>query len=569
MQAIARSLAERYPETNTNNGAVVVPLREEFVRDVRTSLWLLLAASLLVLFIACANVASMLLTRGIVRTREIAVRSALGASRRRVARQLFIEGFALSAMGSVLGVLIAIGAVRFLEILIPPTLAGAVQPSLDLRLLAFAAGATLLTGVIFGLTPLRTAFHFDFSQCFRGPAAVAGFRGRLRAALVSFETALAVVILATTGLIVRTILNIEAVDPGFRSESVLSLRLELPYTQYPTVERKVGFYREVLDRVRGLPGVVSAGFTTFLPQTNVQGANAVFVEGYEGKPDARSNPPILWRREVTAEYLETIRVPLHKGRWFAEQDDANRPLVAIISEGAANLFEGDPVGKRLRMGQDWFIVVGVVGDIREEGIAQPAQRPAVYTPANQIRQNWFFNPRDLAIRVQGDPTMIAQAVQREIWAINPNQTIARVQPLDAIRDQQTFERRAHASLLSTFSVLSVSLAALGIYALLTFLVEARKHEFGIRTAIGARMRDLVVPVFREAFSWIVVGVIGGLAFAMMVTRSLSTLLYGVEPTDPLTLSLSVLFLFAVGVVAACIPAWRAARVDPVIVLRHE
>ncbi|HYR90638.1 MAG TPA: ABC transporter permease [Terriglobia bacterium] len=567
VQTIARRLAETYPVTNRNYGALVIPLQQEFVGDARLSLWLLLAASVLVLAIACSNVANLLVTRGIGRTREIAIRSALGAGRHRVARQLLVEGVFLSATACAVGVLFAVGSFQFLDKLIPPALSGSVSPALDMRLLGFAVLVTLFSGIAFGLAPFRGTFRIDLSEAFRARNAGSAGRVRSRAFLVAFETALAVVVVASTGLVVRTMMNIRAVDPGFRPQNVLTLRLELAATQYPTVEKRSAFHQEVLDRVHALPGVISAGFTTFLPYTNFAGTTGFFVEGRRDIP-----PTVVYRRETSSEYLSAIGVPLLKGRWFTEEDDRNHPPVAIISEGAARLLDGDPIGRHVNLGNPggpWLTVVGVVGDMREEGVELPSRRAAAYTPYAQSQEVWFFNPRDLAIRVQADPMSLAAAVQREVWAINPNQTVSQIRTLETILEQQVSNRELQAALLSAFSLLSISLAALGLYALLSFVVEARKQEFGVRIALGATPRELIASVLHQSVLWIGNGALAGLAITLVVARSLSSLLYGVEPTDPLTLAASVLLLFGVGMLAALVPAWRASRIDPMVALRHE
>jgi putative ABC transport system permease protein len=420
MQTIAQRLAETYPEIKTQ-GAVVVPLQQEFAREVRTPFFLLLAASGLILAIACANVANMLVTRGVGRQREIAVRSALGASRLQVGRQLLVEGLLLSGAGGLMGVLVAVAAFQALEILVPPALAGAVQPTLNLRLLSFTLLVSFGTGILFGLVPLRQAWRFDLSKSLAGRTATAQSRDRSRAVIVSLQTALAVVVVASTGLMIRTILNVEAVDPGFRAEHVLTARLELSSTQYATVKDRVAFYRDILERIETLPGVVSAGLTTFLPYTNFGGTSELSIEGRPDVPDALR---MAWRRETTPRYLAAIGVPLLKGRWFSEQDHPDSTPVAIVSEQAARLFDSDPIGQRLRLGNGpWMTVVGVVGDIREEGLETAPQRPAVYTPYTQILRTWYFNPRDLVVRVEGDPTSFVPAVQQVIWSINPNQRV--------------------------------------------------------------------------------------------------------------------------------------------------
>jgi predicted permease len=563
VQTVAHRLSETYPATNKNYGAVVFPLRQDFVQDAQSSLWLLLAAGLLVLVIACANVANMLVTRGIGRSHEIAVRAALGASRVRVARQLIVEGLLLSIFGSIAGVSVALGTFRFLSRLVPPALAGAVAPSLDIHLLGFAVLVSVVTGITFGLVPLRQVY---ISHAFRGRA-VSVAHSRIRPLLVSLETALAIVVIASTGLVIRTILNIGNVNPGFNPDHVLTLRLELSPVQYPTVQSRVAYYRSILDHVEAMPGIVSAGFTTFLPYTNFGGTSGLFIEG---PPDPR--PPQTYRREVSPNYLATIGVPLLKGRWFSEQDDSNHPPVVIISEGTAKRFDGDPIGKRVRFGTaagPWSTVVGVVGDIREEGLQLPSQRATTYAPYAQTPSVWFFNPRDLAIHVRGEPASLVDALRREIWSINPKQTISQIRTLAAIVDEQVSDRKVQATLLSAFSLASISLAALGIYGLLSFAVESRRKEFGLRMALGAKNRDLVASVVRETLASIGAGAVVGLILATIIARSLTTLLYGVTPTDSVTLTGSVMILFAVGVLAACVPAWRATRIDPMIALRHD
>jgi len=566
VQTISKRLAEAYPRTNKDVGALVFPLRQDFVGEARTSLWLLLIAGQLVLLIACTNVASMLVTRGLGRSHEIGVRAALGASRMRVAGQLLIEGMLLSVCGTVTGVLFASAVFRYLGRLVPASLAGAVFPSIDTRLLIFAAVISIFTGVAFGLAPLREAFRLDLNRAFKGRAISIG-HGRARSVLVAMEIGLAIIVVAGTGLVIRTILKIQDVNPGFRADHVLTLRLEMSTVRYPTPQNRTAYYGAILDRLRALPGVVSAGFTTFLPYTNFTGTNGLFIEGRSERP------PVLYRREVTSDYLAAMGVPLRKGRLFSDQDDANHPPVAIISEGAAKFFDGDPIGKRVRAGATtgpWLTVIGVVSDIREEALELPSQRGTVYIPYEQSSSSIsFFNPRDLAIEVRGEPMNLAEAVKREIWSIDPNQTISRISPLEALVDQQISNRKLQASLLGSFSITATLLAALGVYALLSFAVEARRKEFGIRMALGAGSKDVIASVFGETVLSIVIGSAAGLALSIVMTRSMASLLYGVTPTDPVALGGSVLLLLAVAIVAAFLPAWRSTQIDPLIALRED
>ncbi|MGH9161958.1 MAG: ABC transporter permease, partial [Vicinamibacteraceae bacterium] len=545
MNTIARRLAEAYPKTNKDWGTVVVPLHGELVREVRTSFWLLVAASGLVLLIACANVANLIATRGVGRAREMSVRCALGASGWQICRQLLTEALVLSGAAGLIGILIAMAAFRALETLIPPTLAGAVHPTLNLRLLVFSLAVSLLTACAFALVPFRQTFRRDLTRSLSARD-VAGERpDRSRPVLVALETALAVVVVASTGLMIRTILNLEAVDPGFRSDHVITARVELSRTRYAEAEDRIAFYREVLERIHRLPGVVAAGFTTFLPYTNFSGTFGLLIEGRPDLPDAMK---ITWRREVTPRYFAAIGVPLIAGRWFTEHDDRDSAAVAIVSEQTAKLFPGEAIGKRLRFAGDdsWLTVVGVVGTIREDGLDTPSIHPTVYTPYSQSRQVWYFNPRDLAIRAYGAPTGLVAAVQREIWEIDPTQPLSRVQTLDAVVEGQLSPRKLQTTLLGVFAGLALFLAALGIHGVLSFVVAARRREFGVRIAVGAQASNVVVSVFRQSFAWIACGVTLGLAATVLATRALSSLLYGVTPTDVWTLSAAVLLLIGVG-----------------------
>lgn len=566
VQTISHRLSEEYPATNKNFGAIVFPLRQDFVRDVRVSLSLLLAAGLLVLVIACANVANMLVTRGIERIQEIAVRGALGAGRGRLARQLLIEGLVLSTCGSLLGILFAAGSFRFLSRLIPAALAGAVAPSLDLRVLVFAVLVSLGTGIAFGISPLRQVLTSDVTDAFKGRTISRGL-GRFRPVLLSAEIALAILIVASTGLVVRTLLNIGKVNPGFNPDGVLAMRLELSPVQYPTTQSRVIYYRTILDRVRTLPGVISAGFTTFLPYTNMGGTTGLFIDGISDPL-----PPQVYRREISPDYLVSIGVPLLKGRWFNEQDDSNHAPVVILSESAARRFDGAAIGRRVRLGAadgPWSTVVGVVKDIREEGLEIPSQRGTAYTPYAQTPSVWFFNPRDIALRVRGEPLGLADTVRQAIWSINSRQTVSQIRTLETVVEEQVSDRKLQATLLSAFSIASIALAALGIYALVSFAVESRRKELGIRVALGAENSNLLASVFRETVMSFGIGVGIGLGLATMLDKSLTTLLYGVTPTDPSTLAGSVMLLMAVGLAAALLPALRATQIDPMIALRQD
>jgi predicted permease len=375
-------------------------------------------------------------------------------------------------------------------------------------------------------------------------------------------------VLFSSGLMIRTVLNLQALDPGFRVDHVLTASVALTPTDYPTAERQEAFRREVLDRVRRLPGVVSAGFTSFLPYTLLIGAAPIAVEG---RPDPRDGSNVAIIRYVTPDYLRTLGVPLLQGRAFSDRDSGTAP-VALVSERVAAFFEGDPIGKRIGLGMSGrtsLTVVGVVGDIKGEGLETPNTRGTVYVPSAQLDNIGFFSPRALAIRTTSDPEALASAVQREIWAMNPNQPISNVRTLESIVDGQIAGRKVQTRLFTAFGTLALLMAALGIYGLLSFVVTSRTRELGVRTAMGAQRTDLVALIARESAVWVACGLVGGLVLALLVSRSMTSLIYGVEPVDWISLTSASSVLAIVAGLATLLPAWRATRVSAMAALRGE
>jgi predicted permease len=567
---IAGRLARQYPE-NTDASAVVVPLQDELSRDQRTSFLLLLGAAGLILLIACANVAGLLLTRGSSRDAEFAVRTALGASRRQLARQLIVEGLLLSGAGATVGVLIATNAFAILDTLVPEPLQGTIVTSLDFRLLLFGAAMALLTGIVFGLVPLRHAFQRDLRASLVARS-IWTTAGRRLHALVAVEVALGVVVLFSTGLMLRTIVNLEAADIGFGRENVLTARIEVSQGEYPTLQHRLTFQADLLERVGRLPGVVSAGLTTFLPYTETIGSAPLRVEG---RPDLLDISRQVYLRAITPGYLRALQVPLVAGRGFSGWDTAATERVAIVGEQVNAALGGDLIGRRIAFGlggSDWLTVVGVVGDIRYDGVDKANSRGALYVPAAQLREESgesFFVPRDLAVRTSGDPMTLAAALQQEVWAINANQPVADIRALDAVVDGQIADRRVHAGLFSIFAALALFMAALGVYGLLAFTVAARTRELGVRAALGARGGDLAGIVAKGSVRWVVAGLVVGVALAIGASRVMSSVIYGVAPLDWTSLIVSTVLLGMTGTGAAFLPVWRATRIDPVTILRSE
>jgi predicted permease len=551
-----------------------VPLQADLARDERRAFLLLLGAAALVLLIACANVAGLLLTRASSRDAEFALRTALGASRGQLVRQLLLEGMLLSGVGAVVGLVLATRSFDLLNTLVPDSLQGTVSMSLDVRLLAFGITVAILTGIVFGLAPLRQAFQRDLRPALGARTHSVAAAGRRLRALVAVEIALGVVVLFSTGLMLQTVLNLQRADIGFEKQNVLTARVELPEAEYPTVQHRLNFYDQLLERVAGIPTVVSAGLTTFLPYTETIGSAPLRVEGRSDLLDISRQ---VYLRAITPGYLRTLRVPLQAGRAFSERDTANTEPVAIVSEGVSAALGGDLLGQRVAFGlggTGWLKVIGVVGDIRYDGVDVADSRGALYVPAAQLQPARgglpsFFAPRDLAIRTTGSPMTLATTLQQAIWAINPNQPVADIRTLDALVDGQIADRRVQTSLLSTFAGLALFMAALGVYGLLSFTVAARTRELGIRSALGARGGELAAIVSRGSLRSVAAGLAVGIGLALAASRAMGSLIYGVEPMDWTSLVASTAVLGLVGIGAALLPVWRATRIDPVEILRAE
>ena len=573
LRVIAERLARQYPE-NRGASAFAVPLQADLSRNERTSFVLLLGAAGVVLLIACANVAGLLLTRGSSRDAEFALRTALGASRGQLVRQLLLEGIPLSGAGAMLGVLLATRSFDLLNTLVPDPLRGTVSLSLDLRLLAFSVSVALLTGVVFGLAPLRHAFQRDLGSALAARSRSTTAAGRRLRVLVAVEVALGVVVLFSTVLMLQTVFNLERADIGFEKENVLTARVDLSQVEYPTPQHRLNFYDELVARLEGLPTVVSAGLTTLLPYTETIGSAPLRVEGRTDLLDVSRQ---VYLRAVTPAYLRTMRVPLRAGREFSEREATNGEPVTIVSEGVNAALGGQLLGQRVAFGlggSNWLRVIGIVGDVRYDGVDVAHSRGALYVPAAQLQQvggafTFFFVPRDLAIRTTGNPMALATTLQQTIWAMNSNQPVADIRTLDALVDGQIVDRKVQTGLLSTFAGLALFMAALGVYGLLSFTVAARTRELGVRAALGARSGELVALVSRGSLRWVAAGLVVGVALALAASRGLSSLIYGVEAMDWRSLMASTAVLGLVGAAAALLPVWRAARIDPVVILRAE
>jgi len=588
MDAVAGQLAQEHQE-NSGLGARVVPLQDELVGGYRTGLLVLLGAVGFVLLIACANVANLLLARAATRRREFAIRSALGASRLRVVRQLLTESLLLSAAGGAVGMILAWWGVKLLLTLGPADLPRAAEISVDGSALAFTLLLSAGIGVIFGLLPARYTFKFDLSSAFKegGRSATVGRQGwLLRRALVVTEVAMSLVLLIGAGLLAGSFWRLLRVDPGFNPEKLLTIQITLPETRYPksAPHQAQAFYRQLVERLEALPGVRSAGATTSLPLAAGGWGKMLSIEGRPA-PTSMEAVPVVQYRQVTPNYFATLGVPLLRGRFITERDAGDSPPVALINEEMARrFFPGeDPVGKRMWMGPPenllppgalppgysfpLLTIVGVVKDVKHLGLSRQVG-PEVYIPHLQGSQE-TARGMFVAARTESDPLSFAAAVRREVAGLDKDQPIADLRTMEQRLAESLSSARFNMLLLSIFAGVALLLAAIGLYGVIAYMVEQRTHEIGIRIALGAHRRDVFRLIVGQGMRLAFGGIAIGLAAALGLTRLLSSLLYGVEATNPETFAAVALLLVAVALLACYLPARRAIKISPMAALRVD
>ncbi|MFL6333881.1 MAG: ABC transporter permease [Pyrinomonadaceae bacterium] len=571
LNLVARNLGQQFPENYPQSRAFsfsVRPLLEQVVGDVRPALLVLLGAVAFVLLIACANVANLLLARAAVREKEMAVRTAIGAGRGRIVRQLLTESVALSFVGGVLGLIVAVWGLDGLRALSPGNIPRLQNVALDGRVLLFTSAVTMLTGVLFGLAPALRASRVNLGETLKeGGRALAGGGGqRLRNALVVAEVALSLVLLVGAGLLIRSFMRVQQVEPGFDARGVASLRLSVggtPYQGEPSSE----YYRQLLERTRALPGVESAGLVTILPLGGGIGWGGVTIEGYVpagGQDEIQAD-----YRIAGVGYFETMRVPLKSGRYFDERDAEDAAPVAIIDESMARTYwpGADPVGRRLKTGGDdapWMTIVGVVGGVKQYALDTDS-RVTVYLPHGQNPSGTMY----LVARTEGDAGVLAPSLTKEARAIEPNVAVFDVKTMEG-RLSESLARRHFAMLaLGLFALVALLLAAVGIYGVMSYSVAQRTREIGVRVALGASRRDVLGLVLKRGMLLALVGIGAGLAGAFALTRLMSSLLFGVSAADPLTYVAISLLLGTAALLACYVPARRATKVDPMVALRYE
>jgi putative ABC transport system permease protein len=573
MNTIAARLQQQYPEQNTDLGAVVVPLHEHVVGDIRPALLILLGAVGLVLLIACANVANLLLARAAVRQKEIAVRVAFGASRWRLIRQFLTESILLATVGGVFGLVLSLIGIRLLTSFIPPNISQVKAITLDTRVLGFTLLVSLLTGVIFGLVPALQASMFNPNETLKegGRDSSAGNRGnRIRALLVIAEVAVSLVLLIGAGLLINSFMRLRSVDPGFKTENLLTMKIVLPALKYPDLAQRSAFYTDLLQRVEALPGVKSAAVTTNLPLYRQGNSVGTEIEGRPAPPPGQEI--IVVTRVVSPKYLTTMGIPLLRGRQFGPEETAKMPGSVIISETMARRYwpGEDPIGKRLTPGRnaspdDWFQIIGIAKDIRQfELNADP--KPQMYLPFVQAD---FFAPGDLVVKTDVDPIGLAATVRRTVWEIDKDQPVSNIKTMDEIAAESVARQRFSMLLLTIFAAVALVLAAVGIYGVMSYSVTHRRSEIGIRMALGAQKSDVLKLTVGQGLKLVLIGVGFGLAGAFALTRLMASLLFGVGATDPGTFITISVLLVSVALLANYIPARRATKVDPLAALRYE
>ena len=568
--SLAAQLSREYPETNSETGISFYRMREAMAPRYRVMLLALGGASLCLLLLTCANLANLLLARASARGREFAVRAALGAGRERLVRQLITESLLLSLFGGAAGLIVAAVGVPLFSSLVPPTLPIDNQPALDLRVLGAAALFTALTGVGFGLLPaLRAGGDAGFDALREGNRAGSGRKQHVRAVLVTVEITMSVILLITSGLLIRAVWRVQAIDPGFATQDILTLRTALPRPKYDSPLRRVQFYDRVLSDVRRLPGVRSAAYISGLPMVMTGGLARIQMPGEEVPRDDRNN---VSRRFVTSQFFQTLSIPIVSGRDIEDTDTRDRAWVAVVSEAFVKRhWPGqDAIGKTFLYLNQPHTVVGVVGDIRVRGLERTSE-PQMYLPAAQVADGAFapYDPKELVIRHSGQDAALMPAIRQIVRAADPEQPISDVRTLDAVVAGETAPRRAQLQVLGTLALLAVLLSAVGMHGLLAYTVAQRTQEIGVRLALGAVPSSVARMILSDGMRLAALGILLGVPSAYAAARAMRGLLFGVEPADPATIAAAVGVVVLMAVAGSLVPAVRALRVGPIAAMRAD
>lgn len=572
LKQLTAQLAVEHPREDTDISALAIPLRDQLVGNLRLGLFVLCASVCCVLLIACANVAGLLLARGFEHRRELAVRAALGATRLHLVKKGLLESLILSFAGGALGLLLSTWALPFVKRLVPLALAGWARPHLDWRLTFFAFSVATVSAVAFGVLPAAKVSKFALEDGLRQQSrTVAGIGNRTRRFLVVGEVTLATALVCGAGLFLRTFWALSHVPLGFQPANLLTVRTNLPWAPYRTLSSRVTFYEQVIERVKAIPGVKSAGYTTFLPLTNGGGTTAFTVEGHP--PPAPGQPNDANLRVVSDHYLQTMGVRLRSGRFFDAFDRLeSRPVAIINSAMARQYWPGEnALDHRVALEKNgpWITIVGIVDPVRQIEIDQEG-RAEIYLPVSQTPAvPSYLYPRDLVVRVARDPMQFASAVKRAVWSVDRDQPISDVMPMSRIIEDRLAPRNLQLKLLVGFAALALVLSSLGLYGLLAYTVVQRRREIGIRMALGAQKREVLGAVIADGLKLVSVGLIAGL-FCVAIFQSLvSSLFYGVAASDSPTFLVTGATLVLTGLMACYLPARAAASIEPAEALRHE
>jgi putative ABC transport system permease protein len=574
---LARQLEREYPQTNQGWGVRLVPLQRDLVGNVRQALLVLLGAVGCILLIACGNVANLFLSRVTAQAREMAIRTALGAGRLRLIRQLLTQSMLLASLGGALGVLLAFWGTNVLLKLAPRNIPRLYEAGIDLPVLAFVILTSLVTGLIFGLAPALQISRPDLNESLKDASRTstgAAYGSRLRSVLVVAEVAIAMVLVIGAGLLIQSFRRIQSIEPGFRAEKVLAMDIAPPPLKYREPFARVAFFQQVMERVEVLPGVHSAAVVSDFPLGG-SGGGGFRIEGRT--PPANPREWDAEFRSISPRYFETMGIPVLDGRPFTALDGAKAIPVAIINKTMARRFWRDenPLGKRIRRrtpsDPPWLTIVGIAGDVRHQGqtrepcaeVYVPYQQPSWATSTTR-----FPFPRELVVRTDSDPANLVPALQRQVWAVDRNQPVSRVRTLQELLWNSVSQQRFNMLLLSLFGTLGLLLASVGIYGVLSYTVTRRIHEIGIRMALGAQPGRILAMVVGHGMGLAILGVGIGLVAALALTRVMSTLLFEITPTDPATFILVSALLLGVAFAACYIPARKATKVDPVMALRQ-
>jgi putative ABC transport system permease protein len=573
METIAARLAQQYPVYNMRRGAVVVPLREQVVGDIRPALLVLLGAVGFVLLIACANVANLLLARAAVRQKEIALRLALGASRSRLTRQFLTESVLLAMFGAGFGLLVAFAGIRILRTFIPSSISQIQAISIDGTVLIFTALVAVLTGIGFGLAPAIHGSHLNLNDTLKesGHDSAGGVKGhRARGLLVIGEVAISFVLLIGAGLLINSFLHLRKLDPGFRADYLLTMKVDLSEMKYPDRDRRAVFFDDVIGRVRALPGVQLAAVANNLPLTYNGDSMTISVEGLPDPPPDQQLDVIY--RVVGPDYFAAMRIPIIRGRAFTDQDKGDSKDVVVISEKTAQHFwpGEDPIGKRLKPGLStsntpWREVIGIVKDVRQNDLIAPPKMQ-MYLNYRQLKN---IPANALVVRTNIEPMSLAGSVRNAIWSVDKDQAVADIDTMDHIVAEAVARQRFSMVLLGFFAAVALPLASVGIYGVMSYSVAQRTREIGIRMALGARRADVLQMTVKAGLKLVGAGMLLGVAAAFILTRVMATLLYGISATDPITFAGISMVLLAVAIFASYVPALRATKVDPIVALRAQ